>query len=247
MALALPVPAVAQGGEGSGLAQVMTFKVEPDDYFTFQAAVEKIAQAAQEANLSRDYAWLFWSDMLNFTLVYPVKSMAYFDDPDQWVRQFQGTDGEKTLNEAFQAMMSIDDRIVSNEVIEHVRESSYPAPDGVQQLAWAEVGEYWIKSGKEEEFDALTGEFLAFLKRIGYRYEISANRVRLGDVGRRLFVTFYDDRSNFFGPNSIESLMAEKGGAEEWQDIVTRFMDLITDAKVTHLAYRPEMSYWPMP
>ncbi|MFQ6045505.1 MAG: hypothetical protein ACE5PT_03970 [Gemmatimonadales bacterium] len=72
------------------LAQVQVLQVAPPDVASFEAAVEKLAQAARKAGLGEGYHWTVWQNVLDYTVVMPVGSMAYFDDPEQFRAHSRG-------------------------------------------------------------------------------------------------------------------------------------------------------------
>lgn len=243
---ALPSGAAAQeSAEDRPLVEILTWKVEPADAPAFEAAVRKIVAAANEAKLSRSYGWFFYNELFDYTLVYPIEKMAYFDDPQVWERQFKGTPGEKTLGEAFKAFDDIRSRIVAHEVFEGIEDWGYTPASPIAGRPWAHVDNFWVKPGKQDEFDALSKEFVQFTKQNGYAYEVSGHRVHFGDSGRFVFVTHFDSRQAFYGPNSWDALIARKKVQEKWADMLRRLALTISDAEHFDSQYRPDLSYWP--
>ena len=47
----------------------MSIRVQPKDAERFSAAVRKIVQAAEQANLSAEYGWAVWSEFFTYRLV----------------------------------------------------------------------------------------------------------------------------------------------------------------------------------
>ena len=134
----------------------------------------------------------------------------------------------------------------SSEIVEVVPAWGYlPASGGVSEYSMAMVGEYWLKPGVAEQWDALVADYIAFLQDVEYPYQIIAYRVRMGDEGRRVFATVYDTQEAYYGVNSVETLAAQKGKTDAWDAILARFIQLIVDAKQTDVAYVPAMSYVP--
>lgn len=245
LGLVLPSAAAAQESAEKGqLAEIITWKVEPADAPTFEATIRKIVTAATQAKLSQGYGWFLYNDLFEYTLVFPVEAMAYFDDPQVWERQFEGTPGEPTLGEAFQAFGSLRYRTTDHHVIEEVEEWGYTPDKPPAETPWAHVDRFWVRPGSQPDFDALTKEFVAFLKEIGYGYEIVAHRVHFGE-GQTAFVTFYDSREAFYGAKGLEALVSQKKAQQKYGDLVRRLSQLIFDADHFDTHYRPDLSYWP--
>lgn len=245
-ALAAAPGALAQEEDSEGrVVQVQTWNVEPSDAARFEAAIEKVVEAAGQAGLTRDYGWSFYNELFTYTLVYPVENMAYFDDPDQWMRQFQGTPGEETLNAAFAEFDYVSSKVVANEIAEHLTEWTYEPAGSDGDYGYAHVDEFWVKSGMDDEFGELVKEFMAFFKEIGYTYPIYGHRVRFGDSGRRVFVTVFDSKEAFYGSRSLDNLIEMKGAGEQWGGLLERFAKVITAAKHSDTEYQPHLSYWP--
>ena len=244
-ALALPTGVLAQEEEGQ-LVEVGTWKVHPSSVAQFEGVVQKVVEAAGQAGLTNEFGWLFWSDAFTYTLVSFQPNMASFDDSDErWMRQFEGTPGEATLQEAFAEMASVRFQVLSNEVVEAVPDWSYEPEMASWPPGFAEVAEVWVTAGKDEEFDALAKEYVSVLKDIGYPYQVAGHRVRFGNTGRVVFVTFYDTRENFYGKNDFDQMVMSKGAGEKYQEIIGKFLMVVDDFKSSHIAYRTELSYWP--
>ncbi len=126
VATAMPYTAVAQeASPGGQKLYVATFRVLPADAARYEATTEKLVAAAQEINLDAGYGWTYWNDVFDYSLVYPFENMAYWDDPEQWARQFQGTPVEASVNELFAEFGSITSEATALEVLETVPNWSY--------------------------------------------------------------------------------------------------------------------------
>jgi hypothetical protein len=245
--LLLPVAVRAQEEDyqRGKLMYVQTVKVTPAHAAAYEAAVGKIVKAAEMAKLGPGYKWAFMNDMFTYTLVYPFSDFAYWDDPEQWMRQFKGTEGEATLQEAFQEFGKLDTRVVMSEVVEHVEDWSYQPEKTREDATMAHFTEFWLKSGKEEQFTEVTKEIMGFFKKLGYGYEVSGHRVHFGDTDRRVFVTWYDDRGSFYGANSLDALIEKKGMGEKWGELMSRMSELIVDGDHSDSELKQAMTYWP--
>lgn len=251
VAAAMPASAFAQQMQepspGGDLAQVMTFEVAPSDVYAFQNTMTKLVSAARQAELAANFGWHMWTDQLgSYTLVYPVPNMAYFDDEEQWMRQYQGTPGEATLMAAFEEFATLDARVTASEVVEQVPNWTHE-PATPTEWNHTEVHTFWLKPGEPNmmKFDALVQEFMAFFKTVENPYAVWGHRVRMGDVGRTFFVVAFDNKPAFYGENSIEHIAEQKGMLEQWNQLLSRLPALIIKAETTTHDFLPDMTYMP--
>lgn len=248
--LALPAAVVAQEQEyeAGELVQIMTFEVAPSQVGEFEASMAKIVEAAKQANLGGNFAWSVWNKGFTYALVYPVPNMAYFDDEQQWLREFAGTPGQATLTEAFTAMESVDAKVTMSEVLESPPSWNF-MPEGVNPyaLANAEVFDVWLKPGQGTvtKFGELTKEFMSFFGELGYPYMIMGSRVRFGDVGRVEFVTLFDNTENYHGVNDMEKMIEAKGMKAKWDELGARFVQLIERTESNFYTMKPDLTYQP--
>lgn len=243
----IPAGVVAQ--EGGDLAQVITWEVAPGDAAAFVEGIEGIVAAAKKIQLSPDYAWTFWQDDLyQYKLVFPIAAMSYFDDPQQWMAQFMGTDAEADLMAAFETLNGVDSRVLSDAVYEEVADWSRMMDGmGEQMPGLVHLDEFWLKGGVEEEFGDLVKEVFALYDEIGVPYPTIGHRPRIGGNGQIIFVTVVDSRENYYGANSAMTLLQEAGKVEAWSALISRFNGLITAGKHYDSDFLPSMSYIPAP
>ena len=242
-AILFPTNLLAQEEEQSGeLLQVQTWRIAPEDAAKEDTEIKKIVQAAGEAGLSGpNTSWHFFTNNYTYTLVFPVENYAYFDDPQQFERRFKGTPGEALLQEAFAALGQIGSSDNKSELVMSVPAWSYDAASEYD-IGFAEINEYWIKAGEEEAFGALVTDALAIFKDVGYPYSFAGHRVRFGD-NRVVFVTWYDDKSKYFGEHSLEAHVESAGRSEDWAKVGERFVQLVDRTQEQHITYRPELSF----
>jgi hypothetical protein len=244
LAMSWSTQAQAQEPQLGELASVTTWQVEPAHLGTFLSVAAKVAQAAREAKLGEDYTWTMWQDAYTITIVGSF-NRAELDDPQIWMKQFQGTPGEATLMEAFQEMEGMQIQRSINEIHQGRPDWTYePEGMGEPQLAMVHVNEFWLKTGAEVEqkWNALIGDFMAFFKDVGYPYPIWGNMVRYGDQ-RVLFVTAYDDAGAYHGANSVEALAEKHMAGERWWGLIQRVGELTSRASDSHAQFLPEQSY----
>jgi nucleotide-binding universal stress UspA family protein len=246
-ALLVPASTWAQeeGSERGDLLYMQTIKVMPSDARAYEAVMAKIAGAAELAGLGHKYAWTMMNTAFTYTMVFPFEDFSYWDDPQQWMRQFQGTEGEEKLQEAIQEFYRLDTRVVASEVLEHVKEWSYQPEASERTKGFANITEFWLKSGKEQQYGELVKDVVTVLEEIGYPYPITGHRVHFGDSGRTVFVTWYDDRASYYGVNSLERLLREKDALARWGELLSRLPELVLDLSDRDATIKPRMSYWP--
>ncbi len=244
-ALASPGIAAAQAGppERGQLVEVSTFSVDPAQAPAFEAAVMKVVKAAKEAKVKS--AWHFWTEGWQYHLVYPVPNMAYFDDPMAFEKQFEGTPGQATLEQAFGDMETVGTRVTLTEVAETVPGWGHRPAAPPTNPSFGHINEFWIKPGKDRAFDAVVKEFMAFFKEVGYGYEVLGHRVHFGATGRAVFVTFVDNLENFYGSKSLPRLIQQKKADQKWQALLARLAAVIDRSDESTIMYRPDLSFMP--
>ncbi len=246
--LLTPAAALAQESYERGeMLFIETVKVMPKDAQAYEATIAKVVEAAELAKMSADYKWAFMNDGFTYTLVYPFNKMAYWDDPQQWMRAFQGTAGEAKLNEAFAEFSNLSMRTVAAEVVEHVKDWSYSPAMEMDDSYLAHVEEFWVMSGKQEQFNEITKEIMAFFKELGYPYAIAGHRTLFGDTDRVTFVIWFNDRGMFYGANSVEKLVEKQGMGEKWGALMGKLSQVVVDHDHGDMDFKPNMSYWPEP
>jgi len=247
--LGLTTLAQAQEPERGQLYEVSIMKVDPGSLMTFIENVTMVAQAANAANLPAQLGWQTWLRDFEIGFVSPIPNLAWLDDDQAFMAAFAGTPGEELFAQAVEKWEA-DAGIfgpASREVWEHETAWSYdPGEAGIAEITGAEMLEFWIKPGMEEEFEALATEVGTFLTELGGPYPTRGFRTVMGDVGKVTWANFHDGREDFFGVNSFEKAMAEAGKVEEWQAIVERFAPCVTESRSSGMQYMIDASYGPM-
>lgn len=243
------VPAGVVAQESGDLAQVITWEVDPGDAAAFVEGIEAIVAAAEKIGLSPEYAWTFWQDdIYQYKLVFPVAGMSYFDDPQQWMRQFMGTEAEADLMAAFETLNGVESRVLSDAVYEEVADWTRMVEGTAEQVpGLIHLDEFWLKGGVEEEFGTLVEELFALYDEVGVPYSTIGHRPRIGGTGQIVFVTPVDSRENYYGANSPLGFLKEAGKVEEWSTLIARFNQLVTAGKHYDSDFLPSMSYIPAP
>ncbi len=245
--VAAPAALFAQEGAKRGpLFEVSTWEIDPADAATFEATVKQVAEAAAKSKIS--YRWLFWQDGSQYTLVFPVSSFAYFDDPEQFVRAFQGTPGEAQMREAMAKFPQIRSQVVAEELFEVKQDWSYQVEGfGFAKMKYLHIDVIWARPGMDEEFDQLNKEWVQFFKDLAYPYPYNAHEVHFGDSGRTVYVTFIDDLAMFYGENDLMKWIEKKNMGARAEAFDQRFNAVTARWKHYTSTLRADMSYWPEP
>jgi hypothetical protein len=230
--------------EGPMFSQIMEFDVSPADAAGFEMAMEKIVEAAKLADLSADYGWMFFRTGSTFTLVYPVESMAYFDDEDQWMRQFMGTPGEATLMEAFESFGELDYSSKSS-INKFNPAHSYDPPNPIENTNQVMVYVNLVKPGKQEAHAENTAELIKIISDVQWRYAVHAYDGVIGNGGLRIYVVPFDDLSTFHGEGSLPAALAQHEKGEEWEALMGKRMKLVRATDSQDHTFVPDMTYMP--
>jgi hypothetical protein len=246
LATVLPHALAAQeASPGGQKVNVTDYRLLPSDASRFEAVTEELVNAARGINLDPKYGWFYWNDAFDYTLVYPFENMAYWDDPDQWFRQYQGTAAETKVQELFEEFATIQWEVTENAILETVPNWSYLLEDAVsnEQSAFVMANNIWIKNGSEMEWDALAQDYVALLAEIEYPYPTIGYRVLFGGGAAIRYVTLYDSKVAYYGTNSMDRLVEAKGLTETWNDILERYAMMAAKEDVVHGAAKPNMGY----
>ncbi len=229
---------------GPQYREITEFEVSPADAAAFEMAIEKIVSAAEQAGLSADFGWLVVRDGSDFTLVYPFESMAYFDDEEVWMRQFQGTPGEATIMEAFGDFTGLN-YTSSSHVIKVHPEHNYRPATLIENPSYVHVIRNWVAPGQQEAHSENTGKLMAIIEEIGFPYQVYAFEGVIGDGGLRSYVIPFDDMASFYGDNSMGAYLAQHEKAEEWEALLGERMKLLRDSEDFDAEVVPGMTYMP--
>ena len=243
-ALAQDAEYAAAEYEGPMFSQIIEFEVSPGQAAGFEMAMEKIVEAAELADLSADYGWMFFQNGSNFTLVFPVENMAYFDDEDQWMREFSDTPGEATLMEAF-GMFDELDYTSKSSIQKRNAAHSYMPPNPIENPNNVMVFSNWVKPGKQEAHAENTAALMELISDVQWRYAVHAFDGVIGDGGLRIYVVPFDDMATFYGDGSLQAALAQHEKGEEWEALMGKRMKLVRAMDSQDHASVPGMTYMP--
>lgn len=246
LSLVAAAPAVAQEAEDRpGYSHIEAYEVEPAHTPRFLEAVAKAAEAARQASLAPRFGWGLYVRDNTFYVVSNLESMAAFDDPDLWTRQFEGTSGQATLDEAMGLFAEVRMRgegAVERGVSEWTYTPATPAAS-LEEHGGVHVIEDVVKFGREEAFGENTKSLLTILEEIAYPYPVLASRTVIGRTGVVSFAVVYDDLASFYGENELEKLLAEAGKAGAWEALVAERRAMVSDVESFTARYLPAHSY----
>jgi hypothetical protein len=245
LSLGLALPAAAQAPDRGQLFEIATMSVSPADMGTFMEVVGMIKGAAEAADLPAEHGWQIWTSDFDVGIVSTVDNMAAFDDPEAFMRAISGTPGEEMMQDAMEKFQAeVWARSVSREVWELEADWSYaPAEPQIESTGYAEMLEFWLKPGMEEEFEAVVKDVMGFFAGMPGRYPINGFRPHFGDTGRAVFVVFHDGWGDYYGDHSLEQGLEATGTGGEWQALMERLSDCTIDMDTTLWTHVGDLSY----
>ena len=230
--------------EGPMYREIIEFEVSPGDAAGFEMAMAKIVEAAGLAELSANYGWMFFRDGNTFHLVYPVENMAYFDDEEQWIRQFAETPGQATLEEAF-AMFGDLNYSSSSHIIKMNLEHSYKPAAEIENPNYVMVYRNWLKPGQQEAHAENTAALMEIISDVEWRYGVYAFDGVIGDGGLRVYVVPFDDMSTYFGEGSLPAALAAHERGEDWEALMGARQKMIRASDNFDAEFMPNITYMP--
>lgn len=235
----LPVDvAVAQEEEeATGYGFVIVIEMAPADRAAYRSALEGLADAAAAANV--DTPWWAWSHDKGYTVVLGIDNMAWFDDSDSFWGQFP-----ESAQADFRQALSAFDREVTSEVTQQVRSWSYTPENPIQDIGLAHVHNDWLKGGAQDAYGELSEDWVGFLTKIGYPYQINCMRTVVGSQ-KTSCVTFADNLSRYTSDETWDDLIEAAGAEEEFQSLLERWQSLVLRWEHMDASYVASMSYWP--
>lgn len=245
LVLALAAPVRAQ--DETQYVEVSRVELAPGDADAFLEAVKTVRDAAMEVDLDARFAWdaYRWDNAIYFVTWHD--SMADFEDPEAFVRAFQGTAVADRVMAAFESTGSL--RVIEgiNEVYRSRPDMSYmPATPGVEP--GGQEGVYvirqWPAGGDPSAYEESAKDFMGMLTEMGAPYPVFTSQNVIGRGGYVIAVPF-ESMSSFYGENSLEQGLAQSGMGDRWMRHEAEHRALLADAETFHLWYLPEHSYRP--
>jgi hypothetical protein len=112
-------------------------------------------EAATAAEIT-GYEWDFWSTDTGYMLYYPIDAFAYFDDPQQLWRSFEGTYGQAGRDEFFSTIQAIPSRS-RTEIVESIPSLEY-WPEGFSEVNAAHFHFEWLADGFVPSMSYMPGD-----------------------------------------------------------------------------------------
>jgi hypothetical protein len=147
---------------------------------------------------------------------------------------------------AWQATLGGGSRMVRSEIWVEIPDHTYE-PASPPKATGVSSASVTVAPGKAAAFDSARRDFVKFRQKVGYPYRVAAYRVVIG-VPRMVYVTFYDSREKFFGPNTLTALAEKANASEEWRALGARLTAAMgMEWNTTLWSYNAGMSYVPTP
>lgn len=245
LSLGVAAPSIAQ--EAPQFSEVSRLEFAPADVEPFLEAVKTVRDAAVEANLAARFAWdvYRWDNSIYFVTWH--ESLVNFEDPEAFVRAFQGTAVADRAMAAFESTMDLHVREGINEVFRARPDMSYtPASPAMAEgeHAGVLVIRQWPAGGEPGAYEESAKGFTGMLTEMGGPYPVFVSQNVIGRGGYVLAVPF-DAMSSLYGENSLEEGLAASGMGERWAGHQTAHRELLADTESFHVMYLPEHSYRP--
>jgi hypothetical protein len=235
-AVLVPISASAQQPAPPRFTSVGLFEVPVAESPRFEEGVRAIVDAAGKARLQARWGWEMWQTDNTYAVISGLQSLGELDDPMAWMKQFNNTPGQAALLQAFATFNGMPWK-EEMEVMEAVAEWTYVPAAGPPRLAlWAEVGEYWLTAGSDEQYNALVKDAMALLKSIDYPFMVVGHRTPLGKR-RTQFVILHSDPARYAAEE------AKLYNNPQWLALVGRFTAHMAEMKHRTWRYRTELSY----
>ncbi len=240
-----PAPADRQQADRPDYVVVTWFEVAPPDADAFRAAVRDVRQTAVDAGIPSDFRWDIYARDNTYVFVSWREAMADFDDPDAFMRQFEGEHAER-LGEIFESFGDVQATALTNVLRPRPDWSHTPdeTPVTMGQHAGVFVISHWPGRTTPDAFEASAKRVVAFVGEVGYPYPVQAYQVMLGDEHVE-FVIPFDDPAELYGANALQPLVEAAGRADEWEGILRDHRALLADMDSQILFYLPDLSYRP--
>ena len=237
----LPATASSQEMESGDLGMVMMVEMAPAHRAAYREALETLTEAATAAGVT-DYSWHFWTTDTGYLLYYPINDFAYFDDPDQLWRSFEGTDGQAGRDEFFAAMQATPTH-TSTEIIESIPSLEY-WPEGFSDVGAVHLHYEYVDGANEEAWMENAAAWIAFFEKIGYPYGARAYRTRIGD-DRMTWAFFVPGLSEFHSDASWDDLVEAAGAGAEREALMDDWNAVVDRMEHTSAGFVESMTYDP--
>lgn len=245
--LVLALAAPAHGQDAPAYSEVSQVELAPADASAFLEAVKTVRDAATEVNLDARFAWdaYRWDNTIYFVTWH--ESLANLEDPEAFVRAFQGTEVADRVMAAFQSTGPLDVEGGMSEVNRARPDLGYvPESPAVQhgQHEGVLVIRQWPAGGDPAPYEESVKGFMSMLSEMDAPYPVFVSQNMVGRGGFVIAVPF-ESMSSFYGENSLPRGLAEAGMGDRWSEHEAAHRKLISNAESFHVWYLPEHSYRP--
>jgi hypothetical protein len=224
--------------------RVVETQVAPSQIGAYRRNLTGLVEVAKAAKAPAAQRWFTYTTENRHLQARPVERNAILANLNAPIREAQPQSFQKWLDSLTPASTT---QLVTlrNEIWVEAPDWSYVAPNAPAVPGGTSVAEVHIAPGRGAAFDSVRKDFVAFRKKIGYPYSVLALRVVIGEP-RVVFVTFFDTREAFFGPNSLGTLVQKANAQAEWDAMIPRLVGPMAGEWKTSLwNYARNLSYDP--
>lgn len=239
------LPAQEEPQRESTKVEVSVFQVPGYEKPAFESAVTGFVEAAKNADMGPDFTW--WTsegDGGTYTVVSPVKTMARFDDPEAFMKKIVGTRGESAFRRAVTQVEKLHYR-VNTFVAMSVPEWGYQPAKALASAPMTRVLTVKLRPGMDEALGENVAAWKRAWKEVGAPYPMTAYRNLIGEGGKVHFVFSVDNLENAFGKNSTARLFGAAGMQEDYERLLSDFMECVEEYEWSTDTYRGDLSYAP--
>ncbi len=246
LALGLTTPLIAQEDAEPGYVEVSQLELAPADVDGFLDMVKTVRDAAVETSLDARFAWDVYRRDNRIYFVSWHQSMVDFEDPEAFVRAFQGTSVANRVMAAFERTNSMHFQDGLSEVSRARPDMSY-MPASPAMMEGEQGGVYVLRqwpAGDDQAYEESVKDFMGMLTEMGGPYPVFVSQNMIGKGGYIIAVPF-DNLANFYGANSLQTGLAASGMASRWAEHEAAHQKLLSDVESFEVMYLPEHSYRP--
>jgi len=245
LALGIAAPALGQE-DGPQYMEVSALRFTPADAEGFLEIVKTVRDAAVEAELDPRFAWdAYRRDNIVYFVTWH-ESLVDFEDPEAFVRAFQGTSVEDRVMAAFERSTAFHVRQGSSEISRARPDLSY-MPETPAMAEGEHGGVFVLRQwpmGDMAAYEESIKDFMGMLTEMSGPYPVLLSQNLIGRGGYVIAVPF-DDLGSFYGPSSLTAGLEASGMTARWREHEAAHRQLVSDVESFHVMYLPEHSYRP--
>ena len=222
--------------------RLVTIDVDSVSIPEWTSAVRLLARAKREHNPDGCCEWLMYREGAHrFHVILQSDSMGDVAEPEDLLEAFAGTDGEVVFRDGLRRLQATR-YVVSADVLHQMdfRWSTVTEMD-VETNPKASLTRYWVRSGRESDFDEAVSSYVRFLEEIEYPYPVEGFRWRIGSPGMNYLVVFPDAWEGFL-EWTVEKAAHSRGRDGEYRSLLAGIARTVSREENHRLDYVPDMS-----